>query len=97
MTLLELLALLVLAFALGYLVRRWHRPTGHPLDALREGEWRLMVAGGSPYVSRSVRGRYPVSPLGLAELSKALSAGGTYDQPLETACELREHSGPGTP
>jgi hypothetical protein len=67
----------LVSLAAGYLLRRWHRPTGYtvPRDTLKKGEWRIMVAGGSPYVSTTVRGRYAVSPLGLAELQRAMQDG----------------------
>lgn len=38
---------------------------------LADGEWTVSAYGGTPYASVTVRGRYAVTPLGLAELVKA--------------------------
>ena len=66
---------LIVAFCAGYLVRRWHRPVYMKTSEMAEGEWKVSMHGGHPhYRSISVSGRYAVTPLGLAELVKAIKS-----------------------
>lgn len=55
-----LIAVGVVAFAAGYLTRRWHRPT--MAVALGSEATRIVVSGGTPYVSLSVASREPMDP-----------------------------------
>ncbi len=66
------------AFALGYFARRWHRPVGHVPD---KSATLVMVAGGQPYVSMTVRSREPMDASTIAHILR----------------EMRTESGTGTP
>lgn len=81
-----LILVALVSACVGYLARRWHRPVGF-VPALRDqlavGEWRVSVAGSQPYKSISVTGRFPVAPLGLAELVRACESGGWTPPAIE--------------
>lgn len=101
----ELIALAgIVGLCAGYLLRRWHRPTGFISPGFAPGEWQVLGAGGSPYMSVSIRGRYEVSALALAEMAKAVQSGHAPASPAPGAPRaaspieaLRDACGPGTP
>ncbi len=90
------IVIFALAFAAGYLARRWHRPTGWQpstlTDTFREGEWRLLCSGPRGE-SISLRCKHPITPLGVAEIIKAMKSGAYVATPELSADALRQRSG----
>lgn len=73
MTVMLVVLSLVLGLALGYLVRRWHRPVGYVgPDGLLHGEWRVHIVGGVPYHNTTIRAHFPVTTTQLVALTKDL-------------------------